>query len=151
MTSNETWNVTWKNQVLTRVMLPILTWNESRFNPCYVTNLDMKENMSWIFNKKIGWLIHDFLFPLFLLLCLAWACICYISLHNKPSFPRKYFFLLPTKTSTARLCIKVCKKPVSSFSNFLSLILPTHSCFCSMVVRVVEFSRRGYKIGKIVV
>ena len=33
-------------------MSPILTWNESRFNHCYVTNLDMRENMSWIFNKK---------------------------------------------------------------------------------------------------
>ena len=29
MTSSETWNVTWKNQVLTPVMLPILTWNET--------------------------------------------------------------------------------------------------------------------------
>ena len=31
MTSSETWNVTWKNQGLTHVMLPILTWNELRF------------------------------------------------------------------------------------------------------------------------
>ena len=46
LTSNETWNVTWKNQVLTHVMLPSLTSNESRFNPFYVTNLDMRENMS---------------------------------------------------------------------------------------------------------
>ena len=56
MASDETWNVTWRNQVLTHVMLPILTWYESSFNPCYVTNLDILWNMSQIFNNKIGWL-----------------------------------------------------------------------------------------------
>ena len=56
MASNETWNVTWRNQVLTHVMLPILTWYESSFNTCYVTNLDILWNMSQIFNNKIGWL-----------------------------------------------------------------------------------------------
>ena len=56
MTSNETWNLTWKNQVLTPVMLPIFMWNESRL--CYVTNLDIWENTSQIFNKK-NWMNED--------------------------------------------------------------------------------------------
>ena len=44
-------------------MFPILTWNESSFNPCYVTNLDMRENMSGIFNKEIGWIYFLSMLP----------------------------------------------------------------------------------------
>ena len=39
-----------------------IKWNmkcnmkESSFNRCYVTNLDKREKMSQIFNKKIGWM-----------------------------------------------------------------------------------------------
>ena len=105
-----------------------------------------------LISMKVHWkyfhsLIHDFCFPFFRLLFSAWACICYISRHNKPSFPRKNIFLLPTKTSTARLCIKVCKKPVSSFSNFLSLLLLIH-VFAVWQCGLWNFQMGGYKIRK---
>ena len=62
-------------------------------------------------------------------------------------FPENIFFLLPTKTSTARLCIKVCKKPVSSFSNFLSLLLLIH-VFAVWQCGLWNFQMGGYKIRK---
>ena len=66
--------------------------------------------------KILSFIDSWFFFPLFLLLCLAWVCICYISLHNKPSFPRKYIFFYFQQ----KLLLPVC---VSKFVRNPSVLL----------------------------